>query len=77
MKDTSLADLCIIAITLLVLSSPTSSAQEKPLPVPPPNTGDFTVREYRIYRDVIGTPMSVPEAQTLDNVAQKYKLTVR
>lgn len=36
----------------------------------------FTVKEYRIYRAVIDTPMSVPEAQALQNVATKYGVSV-
>ena len=40
-------------------------------------TGDgaFTVKEYRIYRAIIGTPMSVSETQAVRNVAKKYGVT--
>lgn len=40
----------------------------------PPSTArsaGFTVQDYRIYRAVIDTPMSVPENQALENVARQ------
>ena len=36
----------------------------------------FTVQEYRIYRAVIDTPMSVPERQALESVAQDNGVSV-
>jgi hypothetical protein len=48
----------------------------KRAPEGPPNTAAFTVREYRIYRAVIDTPMSVTEAQALRNVAKAQKMAV-
>lgn len=38
-------------------------------------TGDFTVREYRIYRELIDTPFSVPEATALRTIATKYSIS--
>ncbi len=35
----------------------------------------FTVKEYRLYRAVIGAPMSVPEAQAIQNAAKRYGVT--
>ncbi len=32
----------------------------------PPNTGNFTVQEYRLYREIISTPLSVPEAEAFE-----------
>jgi len=37
--------------------------------------GGFTVKEYRIYRAIIGSPMSVPERQAVRNAAKKYGVT--
>lgn len=37
--------------------------------------GDFTVREYRIYRELIETPFSIPEATALRTIAAKYSIT--
>ena len=48
----------------------------KRVPIGPPNTGNFTVKEYRIYREAMSTPMSVSEADNLGNLAKKYKVSV-
>jgi hypothetical protein len=48
----------------------------KRVPIGPPNTGNFTVKEYRIYREAMSTPMSVSEAENLGKIAKKYKLSV-
>ena len=48
-------------------------------PIPSPSTsktGSFTVKEYKIYRAVIDTPMTIPEAQALQNAAKRYGVTV-
>lgn len=38
-------------------------------------TNTFTVEEYRVYRAVIDTPMSVAEQQALQSVAERYGIT--
>lgn len=38
----------------------------------PPNTGSFTVQEYRLYREVISTPSTVPEAEALETIGRKH-----
>jgi len=49
----------------------------KPFPKPPQSIADsFTVREYKIYREVLDTPMSVPEIQAYQNVAKRNGVTV-
>ena len=48
----------------------------KRVPIGPPNTGNFTVKDYKIYHEAVTTPMSVPESQNLGNIAKKYKLSV-
>jgi hypothetical protein len=53
-----------------------SGNTSKRVPDGPPNTGDFTVKEYRIYRDVVDTPMSLSEEQNLGNAAKKYNLSI-
>ena len=45
-------------------------------PDPRPKVGSYKVKEYRIYRAVISTPMSVSDAQALENVAKRYGVTV-
>lgn len=42
-----------------------------------PNTGRFTVQEYRIYRAVTSTPMSVPEAEAFRLAAERYGTTAQ
>lgn len=39
------------------------------------NDGSFTVKEYRIYRTIINSPMSVREAQAVRDAAKKYSVT--
>ncbi|BCA55956.1 hypothetical protein W02_30960 [Nitrospira sp. KM1] len=41
-----------------------------------PNTGNFTVTEYKIYREIVDLPISISEEQALDDVARKYKISV-
>lgn len=41
-----------------------------------PKAGSYKVKEYRIYRAVISTPMSVSEAQAFENAAKRYGVTV-
>lgn len=35
----------------------------------------FTMKEYRIYRSIIDTPMSVPDSQVYENVARKFSVS--
>lgn len=37
-----------------------------------PNTGSFTVREYRLYRELISTPSTIPQAEALEIVGRKH-----
>lgn len=47
------------------------------IPSPPSSkTQLFTVKEYKIYRAVIDTPMTIPEAQAFQNIAKHYGVTV-
>ena len=41
----------------------------------PAATESFTVREYRIYREVVDTPLYMNEAQALERTARKFKTT--
>ena len=36
------------------------------------NADSFTVKEYGIYRAVINTPFSIPEAEALENAGKRY-----
>ena len=38
----------------------------------PPNTGNFTVQQYRLYREIISTPLSVPEGEAIRNAARNH-----
>lgn len=56
--------------------------EKKPMTPPKPaarasqsKTDSFTVREYRIYRAVIDAPMSIPEAQVMENIGKRYGVT--
>ena len=49
-------------------------ASAKRKPDVPPNTGSYTVNEYRIYREVMSAPMNIPEKQALANVGKKYNM---
>lgn len=40
-----------------------------------PEANMYTVKEYRIYRAVINTPMSVPEDQAIERAAKRYGVT--
>lgn len=40
------------------------------------NSTSFTVQEYRIYREVMGTPMDIPESKALESVSGKYGVSV-
>jgi hypothetical protein len=40
----------------------------------PSNTASFTIQQYRIYRDVISSPMSIPETEVYDRVARKHEV---
>lgn len=40
------------------------------------DSAGFTVQEYRIYREVMGTPMSVSESKALESVSRKYGVSV-
>ncbi len=44
-------------------------------PEVPPNTGTYTVNEYRIYREVMSVPVGTSEQQALATVGKKYKMS--
>jgi len=50
-----------------------------PTPLPttqkPSSTGSFTVMEYRLYRAVIDTPMSISESEAIPRIARDYNVT--
>lgn len=54
----------------------------KPISVPeqhvpaPATTDSYTVQEYRIYRALIDTPMSVSQDEALNRVAERYGITL-
>lgn len=39
------------------------------------NDGAFTIEEYRIYRAVVDTPLSIPEDQVMRDVAKRHGVT--
>jgi hypothetical protein len=41
----------------------------------PSNTGSFTVQEYRVYRDVLTTPSSIPEAEAIEIAGRRHGVT--
>jgi hypothetical protein len=41
----------------------------------PPNTGTYTINEYRIYREVVSAPVGMSEEQALATVGKKYKMS--
>jgi len=51
------------------------NATSKRRPTSPPGTGGFTVKEYRIYRAVLDTPMSISDADSLRAVGKRYGVT--
>jgi hypothetical protein len=48
------------------------SSTSKRAAVGPSNTASFTIQQYRIYREVITSPMSIPEAEVFDSVSRKH-----
>lgn len=48
-----------------------SSTSER-TPAGSSSTASFTIQEYRIYREVISSPMAVPEAEVVSIVARKH-----
>jgi hypothetical protein len=48
------------------------SSTAKRVATGPSNTASYTVQQYRIYREVIASPISVPEAEVIDSVARKH-----
>jgi hypothetical protein len=44
-------------------------------PEVPPNTGAYTVNEYRIYREIMSAPLDTPEEQALLTVGKKYNMS--
>lgn len=47
----------------------------QPTPLPKPQVPPYTVKEYRIYRAVINTPMAIPEEEAIRNVAEQYSMS--
>ena len=58
-----------------------SSSERRDLAEQPANPeseeSSFTVDEYRLYRSVIDTPLSVPEDQVMQNAAEEYGVTIQ
>ena len=58
-----------------------SSSERRDLAEQPANPeseeSSFTVDEYRLYRSVIDTPLSVPEDQAMQNAAEEYGVTIQ
>jgi hypothetical protein len=54
------------------LSSSTRTAQEQANNAPAPTGPGFTVMEYRLYRGLIDTPMSISEEQVLRSIGKRY-----
>lgn len=58
-----------------------SSARSSDLPAEAESSSEtprgegYTVREYRMYRSLIDTPMSVPEDQAIQAIAQEHRVT--
>jgi hypothetical protein len=52
-------------------------AVSQPQPIVPvqPDAGGFTVNQYRMYRTMIDTPMSVPEQQALNALARQHGIS--
>ena len=44
---------------------------------PESEESSFTVDEYRLYRSVIDTPLSIPEDQVMQNAAEEYGVTIQ
>ena len=56
-----------------VTKTPSATKQQKR--VGQPKRGNFTVKEYRIYRAVIDTPMSITESEATSRAARRFDLT--
>ena len=58
-----------------------SSSERRDLAEQPANPeseeSSFTVDEYRLYRSVIDTPLSIPEDQVMQNAAEEYGVTIQ
>ena len=52
----------------------TSTSKRRP-PTVSPKPETYTVRDYRIYRDVVDAPAYMTEGQVLQRTAKKYKTT--
>ena len=53
-----------------------SSSRPTPTPIDAPQPANtYTVQEYRLYRAIIDTPMSIPESQALPAIARQHNVT--
>ena len=68
-------------IELSFIGCYSSSSERRDLAEQPANPeseeSSFTVDEYRLYRSVIDTPLSVPEDQVMQNAAEEYGVTIQ
>ena len=68
-------------IELSIIGCYSSSSERRDLAEQPANPeseeSSFTVDEYRLYRSVIDTPLSVPEDQVMQNAAEEYGVTIQ
>ena len=46
-------------------------------PNPESEESSFTVDEYRLYRSVIDTPLSIPDDRAMQNAAEEYGVTIQ
>ena len=53
-----------------------SSTRPTPTPIDAPQPANtYTVQEYRLYRAIIDTPVSIPESQALPAIARQHNVT--
>jgi hypothetical protein len=57
-------------------SAGSEASQQAAVVNPETTPTTFTVNEYRVYRTVIDTPTSVPEAESIEAVAKRYQMPV-
>jgi hypothetical protein len=70
-----------MGIELSFIGCYSSSSERGDLAEQPANPeseeSSFTVDEYRLYRSVIDTPLSVPEDRVMQNAAEEYGVTIQ
>ena len=51
------------------------TSKRRAMTAPPAKRETYTIREYRIYREVMDSPMYISESQALQRTARKFKTT--